>query len=87
MSDKGNNLTEDQIFAHLSSPEQSAPTTREGSPVPHLRDKNGNDPSDRLAGLGEGEKVELDEDGEAQAGENDDRDENGEPREKVGDVR
>jgi hypothetical protein len=87
MSDKGNHLTEDQIFAHLSSPEQSAPASREGSPVPHLRDKNGNDPSDRLAGLGEGEKVELNEDGEAQAGENDHRDENGEPRQKVGDVR
>ena len=87
MSDKGNHLTEDQIFAHLSTPDQSEPTTREGSPVPHLRDKNGNDPSDRLAGLGEGEKVEVNEAGEVQADENDDRDENGEPRDKVGDVR
>lgn len=87
MSDKDNHLTEDQIFAHLSSPEQSAPASREGSPVPHLRDKNGNDPSDRLAGLGEGEQVELDEDGEGEIAENDDREENGEPRQKVGDVR
>jgi hypothetical protein len=89
MSDRDNDhhLTEEQIFQHLSSPEQSAPASREGSPVPHLRDKNGNDPSDRLAGLGEREKVEVDEDGQGVTAENDDRKENGEPRQKVGDVR
>jgi len=91
MSDTGHHLTEDQIFQNLSTPEQSAPTSldvsREASPVPHLRDKNGNDPSDRLAGLGEDQQVELDEDGDAEVNQNDDREENGESREKIGDVR
>jgi hypothetical protein len=93
MSDNGNHLTEEQIFQDLSSPDKSAPTSldvsREGSPIPHLKDENGNDPSDRLAGLGEGQQVAVDEEGEVKEdGDKEEEEEHSTPRRrKVGSVR
>lgn len=95
MSDNGKHLTEDQIFQNLSSPDKSAPTSldvsRANSPIPHLKDENGNDPSDRLAGLGEGQQVTLDEDGDMKEDKDEevvDKEEDKRPRRrKVGRVR
>jgi hypothetical protein len=63
MSNGDKHMTEDELFQNLSSPEPRAPTSldpsRQASPVPHLKDGNGDDPSDRLGGLAEGQQVEV----------------------------
>lgn len=80
MGDNNQHMTEDEIFQHLSSPERSAPTSldvsRQVSPVPHLKDGNGDDPSDRLKSLDGNQQMEvtsggavIDGDGEAKEGE------------------
>lgn len=67
MPSKTTHLTEDQLVEGLSSPEASAPNSlnvsRETSPVPHLRDEHGNDPSDRLSSLGPNQRLEVTADG------------------------
>ena len=65
--DDHSHLRRDQIFDHLDSPEHSATTSRqlsrEPSPVNHARDKNGNDPSDRLCALDSNERLPVTDDG------------------------